>query len=262
MMRGDECTDRRLQLCDAAMGAAAQLFVRKSGEPPLAEVQPGHRGLVRAAVVHDPMHVEVARHGGIDWIQELPKRRRPMSLMKWGDQLAGLHVGRGERGACHAAGNRCVRRSLWPGRTGTSSARREPELRLGTLPPPAAVWVFAGGHQGNSAILPLGRLGHRAANRRAFSLRPGSVLLVAACSDGFRRKRPQAPLGPEFPRGIRINGRAQPRRAQRGNGWSRGWRGGNMGVGWSVLSGRDLIVVLAARVQAQGALRRRRGGAR
>ncbi len=97
-MRGDECTDRRLQLCDAAMGAAAQLFVRKSGEPPLAEVQPGHRGLVRAAVVHDPMHVEVTRHGGIDWIQELPKRRRPMSLMKRGDQLAGLHVGRGEQG--------------------------------------------------------------------------------------------------------------------------------------------------------------------
>ena len=98
MMRSDECTDRRLQLCDAAMGAAAQLFVRKSGEPPLAEVQPGHRGLVRAAVVHDPMHVEVTRHGGIDWIQELPKRRRPMSLMKRGDQLAGLHVGRGEQG--------------------------------------------------------------------------------------------------------------------------------------------------------------------
>jgi hypothetical protein len=35
--------------------------------------------------------------------------------------------------------------------------------------------------------------------------------------------------------------------------------GGDMGVGWSALLGRDLIVVLAARVQAQGALRRRRG---
>ena len=40
MMRGDELANRRLQLRDAAVDAAPQLFVREFGEPALHEVQP------------------------------------------------------------------------------------------------------------------------------------------------------------------------------------------------------------------------------
>jgi hypothetical protein len=77
MMGGDELPNRRLQLRDAAMDAAPQLFVRERGEPAFHEVQPGsiggcevdvkaralrepvpdQRGLVGAVVVHDQVHV-------------------------------------------------------------------------------------------------------------------------------------------------------------------------------------------------------------
>ena len=96
MMRGDEFANRGLQLRDAAMGAATELFVRQLGEPALDEVQPrpvrrrevdvkaralrepvsDQRGLMRPVVVHDQMDVEVPRHGGVDRVEELPELDR------------------------------------------------------------------------------------------------------------------------------------------------------------------------------------------
>ena len=81
---------------DAAMHAAAELFVCEFGEPPLYEVQPrpvggrevdvepralgqpvsDQRRLVRAVVVHDQVDVEVPRHGGVDGVEELTELGR------------------------------------------------------------------------------------------------------------------------------------------------------------------------------------------
>ena len=55
------------------------------------------RGLVGAVVVHDDVHVESAWDLGIDQIQEFPKLRRPVPLMKLRDHFAGLRVERREQ---------------------------------------------------------------------------------------------------------------------------------------------------------------------
>jgi hypothetical protein len=43
------------------------------------------------------MHIEVARHSGIDRVQELSELGRAMPLMKLRDQLARFHVERGKQ---------------------------------------------------------------------------------------------------------------------------------------------------------------------
>jgi len=59
MVRSDEFANRRLQLHDAAMDAAPQLFVRELGEPAFHEVQPGAVGAremdVRARALGEPI---------------------------------------------------------------------------------------------------------------------------------------------------------------------------------------------------------------
>src|SRR5215470_17838518 len=116
-MRGDELANGRFQLGDAAVDTTAQLFVGELGKPTLHEVEPRAVGrgevgmkarplrepvsdewrLVRAVVIHDQMHVEMAWHGGVDRVEELPELCRPMPLMKLRDQLSGLHVERREQ---------------------------------------------------------------------------------------------------------------------------------------------------------------------
>src|SRR5688572_23617341 len=114
MMRGDELANRRLQLRDAAMDAAPELFVRELGEPTLDQVQPGPIGrrevhvkaralglpvpdqgrLVRPVVIYDQLDVEVPRCGGINRVEKLSKFDREMPLMKLSDQLTRVDVER------------------------------------------------------------------------------------------------------------------------------------------------------------------------
>lgn len=49
---------------------------------------------MRAVVVHDQMHVQVPRDGGIHGIQELPELGRALPLMKLGNELTRLDVKR------------------------------------------------------------------------------------------------------------------------------------------------------------------------
>ena len=143
MMRGDELANRGLKLGDTAMDTAPQLFVCELREPALHEVQPGsvggrevdvkarsfgepvpdQRRLVRRVVVHDQMHVEVARHGGIHRIQKLPKLARTMPLMKLRDEFTGLDVERRKQGGretpADVAGHGVqMARSVYSGATG------------------------------------------------------------------------------------------------------------------------------------------------
>jgi hypothetical protein len=117
MMSSDKLANRRLELRHAAVHAAPRLLIGQLGEPALDQVQPGavgrgevdvkarpfrqpvpnQRHLMRPVVVHDQMHVEVARHRGINGVQELPELSRAMSLMKLRDQLTRLHIERGKQ---------------------------------------------------------------------------------------------------------------------------------------------------------------------
>src|SRR5712692_472707 len=117
LMRVNELLDRRLELRHTLVGAAAHLFVRQLGEPPLHETQPrairggevdvkpwtlgepvpNERRFVGAVVVHDDVHVEVTRDLRLDQVEELTELDRAMTLMKLRDDLTGLRVERGEQ---------------------------------------------------------------------------------------------------------------------------------------------------------------------
>ena len=91
-------------------------FHRESGKPALHEIQPGsvrgrvveartlgepvadQRRFVSAVIVHDDVHVEVARDVRVNEIEKFAKSRRPMPLMKLRDHLARLGVQRGKQG--------------------------------------------------------------------------------------------------------------------------------------------------------------------
>ncbi len=117
-MRVDEFLDAGFQLRDAAIGAATDLFHGQLGEPALHETQPGairgrvvhvetgalgepvadERGLMGAVVIHDDVHVEPTGHLGVNQIEEFPKLRRAVPLMKLRDHVARLRMEGGEQG--------------------------------------------------------------------------------------------------------------------------------------------------------------------
>src|SRR6476619_2353758 len=96
LVRVNELLNGGLELRYTGVGAAAQLFVRQLGEPPLDKAQPrsirggevdvkpwtfckpvaNQRRLVRAVVVHDDVDIEVTRDLRLDQIEKLAKLRR------------------------------------------------------------------------------------------------------------------------------------------------------------------------------------------
>src|SRR5438093_10358163 len=117
LMRVNELLDGGLEPRHTLVRAAAQLFVRQLGEPPLHETQPrpirgcevdvkpwtlgkpvpNERRLVGTVVVHDDVHVEVTGDLRLDQIEELTELDRAMPLMKLGNDLTRLRVERGEQ---------------------------------------------------------------------------------------------------------------------------------------------------------------------
>ena len=115
----DVPVDGGFKVAEGAMDAAADLFVGQLGEEPLDLVEPGgggrgemdvpvrppgepgadRRRLVRGVIVHHEMHVEIARHLGVDRTQELEELSGAMALVTTADDLAGRHVERGEQRA-------------------------------------------------------------------------------------------------------------------------------------------------------------------
>ena len=116
-MRVDKFLDAGFQLCDAAIGAATDLFHGQLGEPPFDEAQPravgrrevdmesrtfgepvsDQRCFMGAVVIHDDVHVEPTRNVRLNQIEEFPKLRGPVPLMKLRDHFTGLRVERGEQ---------------------------------------------------------------------------------------------------------------------------------------------------------------------
>ncbi len=124
VVRVDEGADRRLQLREAAMHAAANLLVRQLREPALHEVQPGpvrrremhvearalgqppldERRLVGPVVIQDEMNREGRGDRGINRIEELPELEGPVATVHLPEDFAGLDIERRkQRGRAVAA---------------------------------------------------------------------------------------------------------------------------------------------------------------
>src|SRR2546427_5082930 len=94
------------------MDATADLFLRQLGEPALDEVDPrgalgsevdveawplgepasDERGLVRAVVIHDDVHIEILRNTGLDGVQKPTELHRTMPTVHLSDHIAACRI--------------------------------------------------------------------------------------------------------------------------------------------------------------------------
>ena len=75
---------------------------------------------VGGVVVDDEVHIEIARHVGLDLVEELAELPRPVSREALADHSAGGDVEGGEeRGGCRGGYSSWLRRAAWPGRIGS-----------------------------------------------------------------------------------------------------------------------------------------------
>src|SRR5262249_19079284 len=108
--QADVRSDGLFELSRASMDTAAQLLVREGRKPALHEIDPrgagrgevkmharvpeqpavDPRGLVRARIVENEMHVQAGGHGGVNRVQELAELDRPLTTMKFAEDLAAL----------------------------------------------------------------------------------------------------------------------------------------------------------------------------
>jgi len=113
----DEGGDGVFQGADAAVDASLDLALVRSAKNystwlsqeapvgrvdmsmrPLSELAADQLGLVGRRVVHDHVAVEIARHGGLDAIQEATELGRAMARIAFADDAAGGDIESSEQG--------------------------------------------------------------------------------------------------------------------------------------------------------------------